>query len=107
MSGSFGDMGNLLKQAQRMQAAMKEAREELDELELVGSSGGGVVGVTVSANGEVKSVRISEEAMKADDRSLLEDLVLAATQYALGQAKRLREERLAKVTGGLNLPGFQ
>ena len=107
MSGSFGDMGNLLKQAQRMQAAMKEAREELDELELVGSSGGGVVGVTVSANGEVKSVRISEEAMKTEDRSLLEGLVLAATQDALSQAKRLREERLAKVTGGLNLPGFQ
>ena len=78
MSGSFGDMGNLLKQAQRMQAAMKEARDELDELELVGSSGGGVVGVTVSANGDVKSVRIAEEAMKAEDRGLLEDLVLAA-----------------------------
>ncbi|HIF40287.1 MAG TPA: YbaB/EbfC family nucleoid-associated protein [Planctomycetes bacterium] len=107
MSGSFGDMGNLLKQAQRMQAAMKEAREELDELELVGSSGGGVVGVTVSANGEVKSVRISEEAMKSEDCGLLQDLVLAAVQDALSQAKRTREERLAKVTGGLNLPGFQ
>ena len=107
MSGSFGDMGNLLKQAQRMQAAMKEAREELDELELVGSSGGGVVGVTVTANGDLKDVRISEEAMKAEDRSLLEDLVLAAAQDAMSQAKRIREERLAKVTGGLNLPGFQ
>ena len=107
MSGSFGDMGNLLKQAQRMQSAMKEAREELDELELVGTAGGGVVGVTVSANGDFKDVRISAEAMKAEDRSLLEDLILAAAQDALSQAKRTREERLAKVTGGLNLPGFQ
>lgn len=107
MTGSFGDMGNLLKQAQRMQAAMNDAREELDAKELVGSSGGGAVGITVTANGDVKGVRISDEALKAGDRSLLEELILAAVQDALNQAKRTREERLSKVTGGLNLPGFQ
>ena len=107
MTGSFGDMGNLLKQAQRMQAAMNEAREELDAKELVGSSGGGAVGITVTANGDVKGVRISDEALKAGEGSLLEELILAAVQDALNQARRTREERLSKVTGGLNLPGFQ
>ena len=73
----------------------------------MGSSGGGAVGITVTANGDVKGVRISDEALKAGDRSLLEELILAAVQDALNQAKRTREERLSKVTGGLNLPGFQ
>jgi len=99
-------MGNLLKQAQRMQAAMDEAREELDGTELVGSAGGGVVGVTVTANGDIQDVRISSEALQSGDKALLEELVLAAVRDALSQAKRAREERLAQVTGGLNLPGM-
>ncbi len=106
MSGSFGEMGNLLKQAQRMQAAMNEAREDLGSQEFEGRAGGGMVGVSVTGNGEVRAVNIREEALKAQDVSLLEEMVLAAVRDGLNQANRAREERMAKVTGGLNLPGM-
>lgn len=105
MSGSFGEMGNLLKQAQKMQKAMDEAREELREATVEGSAGGGVVRATVRGDGQVDRIEISDEAMR-QDKKLLEDLVLAAVRDGIGRASRLSEERLAKVTGGLNLPGL-
>jgi len=106
MSGSFGEMGNLLKQAQKMQKAMDEAREELRTTRVEGTAGGGVVRATVSGDGQVERIEISDEAMRQDDRSLLEEMVLAAVRDGIERANRLSEERLAKVTGGLNLPGL-
>ena len=106
MTGSFGEMGNLLKQAQKMQRAMQEAREELSGLTAEGTAGGGVVKVTVSGEGQVEKIEISDEVAKTADRSLLEELVLAACRDAITKAHRMRDERLAKVTGGLQLPGI-
>jgi DNA-binding YbaB/EbfC family protein len=105
MSGAFGDMGNLLKQAQEMQRELDRAREELRSARVEGSAGGGVVRVECSGDGQVLSVRIAPEAAQGDV-ALLEDLVLAAARDAIARAGALREERLGRVTGGLNLPGI-
>lgn len=106
MTGSFGEMGNLLKQAQKMQRAMDEAREELKRAVFDGSAGGGAVRVQVTGDGRVERVELSDEVVQGGDRPLLEDLVLAALRDGLSRAARAREERLAQVTGGLNLPGL-
>lgn len=106
MSGSFGEMGNLLKQAQKMQRAMDEAREELRETTVEGSAGGGVVRVTVTGDGRVENVELTEEIIRAGDKALLEELLKAALADGIQKATRLREERMAKVTGGLQLPGL-
>lgn len=106
MSGSFGEMGNLLKQAQKMQRAMEEAREELRTTTVEGTAGGGIVSVTVTGDGRVDKVELTDDAMRLGDKSALEDLLLAALRDGLGRAAKMSEERLAKVTGGLNLPGL-
>ncbi len=106
MSGSFGEMGNLLKQAQKLQRAMDEAREELRTTTVEGMAGGGVVRTTVRGDGLVESIEISDEAVRQGDKDLLEEMVLAAVQDGIARANRLSEERMSKVTGGLDLPGL-
>ncbi|MCP3916923.1 MAG: YbaB/EbfC family nucleoid-associated protein [bacterium] len=106
MSGSFGEMGNLLKQAQKMQKAMDDARKELAESRVEGTAGGGAVTVIVDGDGQVEAVNITDEALADSNREILEGLVLAAVRDGLAKSARLRDERLAKVTGGLNLPGL-
>ena len=114
MSGTFGEMGNLLKQAQQMQRELDRAREELKSARVDGTAGGGAVRVVVSGDGMVLEVHIAPEAAsdtavgaaKSRDVSMLEDLVLAACRDGIQRANALREERLARVTGGLNLPGI-
>jgi len=106
MTGSFGEMGNLLKQAQKMQRALEDAREELRGARVEGSAGGGVVRTSVTGDGQLEGIQIAAEVVRAADRSMLEELVLAAVRDGLAKAARLREERLSKVTGGLQLPGM-
>jgi DNA-binding YbaB/EbfC family protein len=105
MSGAFGDMGNLLKQAQRVQRDRERAREELKTERVEGTAGGGAVRIEASGDGQITLVRIAPELL-GGEASLLEDMVLAAARDALGKAAALREERLGRVSGGLNLPGF-
>ena len=106
MSGSFGEMGSLLKQAQEMQRELDRVRSELRAKTIEGSAGGGMVKVWVSGDRQVTKVEISPEAFKAGDKGQLEDLLLSALRDGLGRATRLAEESLAKVTGGMNLPGL-
>lgn len=106
MSNSFGDMGNLLKQAQEMQREIDRVQQELEEERIEGSAGAGAVRVSVSGGGMVTRVEFSDEVMATNDKSMLEDLVLSALRDALSRANRLRQERLSKITGGLNLPGL-
>ncbi|MGB0332220.1 MAG: YbaB/EbfC family nucleoid-associated protein [Planctomycetota bacterium] len=82
------------------------ALEELGEVRIEGSAGGGVVGATVDGLGQVQRVQISAEAARASDPAGLEELVLAATKDAQARAKRQRLERLTRVTGGVQLPWF-
>ena len=106
MSGTFGDMGNLLKQAQQMQRELDRAREELRTTVVQGTSGGGVVRVEVSGEGMVQRLSIQPEALESREPALIEDLVLAAVRDGITKANALRDERLARVSGGLNLPGM-
>ncbi len=99
-------MGNLLAQAQKMQKALEEARSELRDARIDGTAGGGVVRVAVDGMGNVQSVRLSDEALSGADRGLLEEMLLAAISDAQARAKRQHDERLAKVTGGMDLPGL-
>ncbi len=105
MSGSLGDMGNLLAQAQKMQRAMAEAKEALEAEQVQGVTGGGAVSVTLTGSGQLLSVSISPEAY-GGGRDGLEELVLLAMQDGLAKSNKLREKRMGEVTGGLNLPGL-
>lgn len=106
MTGAFGEMGNLLKQAQQMQRELDRARDELRAARVEGTAGGGAVRVEVNGEGMVQRVRIAPELQSSGDLANLEETVLAAMRDAIQRANALREERLARVTGGLNLPGI-
>lgn len=106
MSGSFGEMGNILAQAQKMQKGLEEARAELRDARIDGTAGGGVVRATVDGMGGLLEVFLSSEADLASDVSMVQDLIVAAVKDAQTRAKRQHDERLGKVTGGMNLPGL-
>ena len=106
MSSSFGEFGSLLKQAQEMQRELDRVREELRNTTLVGTAGGGAVRVEVSGDRTVTKVEISAEALASADKSMLEDLILAAIKDGTSRAAKLAEEALGKVTGGVRLPGL-
>ena len=108
-------MGGLMKQAQKMQKEMERIQNELAELKLEGTAGGGMVKATVSGQQELLEVKIDPQVVDPDDVEMLEDLVLAAVTQAMEAAKNKSEEEMAKVTGGmggmgglggLNMPGF-
>ena len=102
---NFGDM---IKQAQEMQKKMKELQEGLANLEVEGSSGGGLVKITVNGKGEVKKIKIDQSLMKPQEAEILEDLIVAAINEAKKKAEEATAEEMKKLTGGLNLPpGFK
>ena len=99
--------GNLAKMAQQMQAEMARVQAELDQLEVEGTAGGGAVTVVVNGRQELVSLRIDPEVVDSDDVEMLQDLVTAAVNDGLRQAKQTAEEKMARVTGGMRLPpGF-
>jgi DNA-binding YbaB/EbfC family protein len=106
MATGFGDVNSLLKQAQEMQRRMGEAQRSLGERILEGSAGGGAVKAFVNGNQEIQAVKILKAAVDPDDVETLEDLVTAAVRQAMTAAKELREREMAKITGGMNLPGM-
>ena len=97
-----GGIGNMMKQAQQMQAKMQRAQEEIAQLELEGSAGGGLVKVVMSGTHQVRSVHIDPGVM--DDREMLEDLLTTALNDAVKQVEAAVSTRMAAVTGGLGLP---
>ena len=102
---NFGDM---IKQAQEMQKKMKELQEGLANLEVEGSSGGGLVKITVTGKGEVKKIKIDPSLMKPEESEILEDLIVAAFNEAKKRSEEASAEEMKKLTGGLNLPpGFK
>lgn len=106
MSGTFGDMGNLLKQAQEMHKQLEKAREELRSATVEGSAGGGAVRATVNGEGMLTRLRVQRELAASGDTTLLEETVLAAVRDGLAKAAAMREERLSRISGGLSLPGL-
>ena len=99
-----GGLGNILKQAQKMQEDMQKAQERLAREEVIGESGGGLVKVTMNGRHEVKRVEIDPSLM-ADDKEMLEDLVAAAVNGAVQKVAEKTQEGMAGLTSGLgNLP---
>ena len=98
-------MGNLAKMAQQMQADMARAQQELDELRVEGSAGGGVVKAVVSGKLDIVSVTIDPEVVDPDDLDDLQDLVVAAVADAQTNAKAAADEKMNMIAGGMGLPG--
>ncbi|MFC1967785.1 YbaB/EbfC family nucleoid-associated protein [Chloroflexota bacterium] len=96
----------MLRQAKELQEKLVKAQEELSNLTVEGSSGGGAVKVIINGEQKVQSVKISPEAIESEDIDLLEDLVMAAMNDALEKSKELAQERLGSLTGGLKIPGL-
>jgi DNA-binding YbaB/EbfC family protein len=98
------DMFGLMKQAQAMQAKMQEMHADLERIEVEGQAGGGMVRVTLTAKGQMKGLMIDDQLLKADEKVILEDLIVVAHEDARKKAERLMEEKMKGVTAGLALP---
>jgi DNA-binding YbaB/EbfC family protein len=98
--------GNIMKEAQKLQAQMAAMQEEVGKRKVEATAGGGMV--TVEANGkqELTAVKIDPEVVSKDDVQMLEDLVLAAANEALRKSRELVQQELGKLTGGLKIPGL-
>ena len=104
--GGFGNMQQLMAQAQRMQAQMAQKQQELAQTELTAHSGGGMVSATVNGKHKVTALTIKPEVVDPEDVEMLADLVTAAVNEAIRQAADTAEAEMSKVTGGLNMPGL-
>jgi len=103
-----GGLGNIMKQAQAMQENMQKAQEELANIEVTGESGGGMVKLVMTCRHDVKSVSIDPELMgDVDDKEILEDLVAAAMNDAVRKVEKTSQDKMAGLTGGLNIPGMK
>jgi hypothetical protein len=100
------NFGDIQKLAQKMQADMSKAQDDLAGMTVEGTAGGGAVVVVKTGTQECKAVRIKKEAVDPEDVETLEDLVRAATADALAKSKQLAAEKLGGLTGGLKLPGM-
>ena len=100
------NMGNLLKKAQQLQEKMAKLQDELSEKTIETSAGGGMVTVIATGKQEIASIKIDPEVVNQEDIEMLEDLVLAAVNDALFQAKQMVSEEMTKLTGGVTIPGL-
>jgi DNA-binding YbaB/EbfC family protein len=98
-----GGIGQLMKQAQKMQADMQKAQEEMGKLSVTGESGGGLVKITMTCKHEVRSLEI-DESLIGDDKDMLEDLIIAAFNNAIARVERTVQEKFSGLTSGLGLP---
>jgi DNA-binding YbaB/EbfC family protein len=102
------NLGQLMKQAQQMQAKMAEMQEKLAAMEITGQSGGGLVQVTVNGKHEMRRVRIDPSLLEPQEAEVLEDLIVAAANDARQRLETEMQREMQSVTGGLNLPpGFK
>jgi DNA-binding YbaB/EbfC family protein len=99
------NLGNMLKQAQQMQARMQEMQAKLEAAVVEGQAGAGMVKVQLSGKGDLKRVSIDPSLMSADDREVLEDLLVAAHADAKQKVEAQMAEEMQKATAGLNIPG--
>ena len=106
MKNPLGNMANLMKQAQAMQAQMAKLQEEAATKTVTGTAGGGMVTVTANGGMEIMGVVIDPEAVKGGDVDMLQDLVLAASNDALKKARQMMADQMKSVTGGMNIPGL-
>lgn len=99
-------MANLQRMAQQMQQELLRVQGELETVMVDGSAGGGVVKAVVTGKQELVSVTLDPSAVEPDDVDMLQDLIVAAVNDALGNSRRVAEEKMSAVTGGLRIPGM-
>jgi DNA-binding YbaB/EbfC family protein len=97
---------SILRQAQQLQAKLAKAQEELGNMTVEATSGGGAVKIIVDGHQKVHSVEISLEALEAGDVEMLQDLIMTATNEAIAKSQELVSKHLSGLTGGLNIPGL-
>lgn len=100
------NFGNMMKQAQKMQAKMAQVQEDLKNEELEASAGGGMVKVSITGDLQIKSITIDPSAVDPDDVEMLQDMITAAVNEAVRSAQELGASKMAEVTGGMNIPGL-
>jgi DNA-binding YbaB/EbfC family protein len=99
-------MGNMMKQAQKLQAKMLRMQEELAEKTIEATAGGGMVKVVANGKQQIVSIQIEKEVVDPDDVDMLQDLVMAAVNDALTKSQEMVSTEMAKLTGGLSIPGL-
>ncbi len=99
-------LGDMMRQAQKMQQEVLRAQEEAKKKTAEATAGGGMVTVVASGAGEIISINIEKDVVNPDDVEMLQDLMIAATNEAIKRAQELVNEEMSKLTGGLNLPGL-
>jgi DNA-binding YbaB/EbfC family protein len=106
MKNPYGNMGNILKQAQAMQAQMAKVQEQAAAKTVTGTAGGGSVMVTANGAMQLLGIVIDPEVVKGGDVEMVQDLVMAASNDALRKAREMMADEMKSVTGGLNVPGL-
>jgi len=104
--GMPGNMGQMMKQAQKLQAKMNKMQEELADKTVEASSGGGMVNVVANGKQQILSIKIEKDVVDPEDIEMLEDLVLAAVNDALSKSQEMVSNAMGQVTGGMNIPGL-
>lgn len=100
------DLSNIMQQAKDMQEKMAKIQEDLSRKTITGSAGGGMVLVNVNGQGDVLSVVLEKAIIDPQESTMLQDLIVAATNDAITKAKELSKQELGQLTGGLNIPGL-
>tara|TARA_Y100000588_G_C14057850_1_gene840052 strand:- start:268 stop:612 length:345 start_codon:yes stop_codon:yes gene_type:complete len=101
-----GNMGNMMKQVQKMQAQMQKTQEEIENKEFSASAGGGAITVKVNGKKEMVAIEIDEDVVDPDDVEMLQDLIMAAVNEAMRTADETMNKEMGKLTGGMNIPGL-
>ncbi|MGU9956089.1 MAG: YbaB/EbfC family nucleoid-associated protein [Arenicellales bacterium WSBS_2016_MAG_OTU3] len=101
-----GGLGNIMKQAQAMQENMQKAQEELADIEVEGDAGAGMVKIVMTCRHDARRVSI-DDAMMADDKEVLEDLIAAAVNDAVKKVEKTTQEKMGGLTAGMNIPGLK
>ena len=104
--GGMGNMGAMMKQAQKMQAALAKAQEEVKTMSFEATAGGGMVKVTALGDNTIQSIAIDPEALDPEDVDLLQDTILAAVNECLDSAQDVANQQMRGVAGGMNLPNI-
>jgi DNA-binding YbaB/EbfC family protein len=99
-------LGDIMREAQKLQSKMQEMQEEAKNKTVEASSGGGMVTVTANGAGEIIAIKIEKDVVNPDDVEMLQDLILAAANEAVKRAHEMVSEEMAKLTGGLQIPGL-
>jgi DNA-binding YbaB/EbfC family protein len=99
-------MGNMMKQAQKLQANMLRLQEEMAEKKVETTSGGGMVKVVANGRQQIVSIEIEKEVIDPDDVEMLQDLILAAVNDAIVKSQEMVSDEMSKLTGGMNIPGL-